>query len=88
MPGRHRLRGAHDAVVTAQHRRLLQPAFLWGIAFELVFTAAIVYVPPLQSVFGTAALDVRYVALLAVFPLVVWGSDELRRWRYRIGQSQ
>ena len=29
---------------------------LWGIAFELVFAAALVYVPPLQDVFGTAPL--------------------------------
>ena len=30
---------------------------LWGIAFEIVFTAALVYVPPLQDIFGTAALS-------------------------------
>ena len=29
---------------------------LWGIASELVFLAALVYVPTLQDVFGTAAL--------------------------------
>ena len=28
---------------------------LWGIAFELVFAAALIYVPFLQSLFGTAA---------------------------------
>ena len=29
---------------------------LWGIAFELVFAAALIYLPPLQAVFGTASL--------------------------------
>jgi magnesium-transporting ATPase (P-type) len=52
---------------------------LWGIAFELVVAAAIVYLPPLQDVFATAALGPAELALLAVFPFVVWGSDELRR---------
>jgi len=56
---------------------------LWGIAFELAFAAAIVYVPWLQDIFGTAALGVREIAVLATFPLVVWGSDELWRWRRR-----
>jgi magnesium-transporting ATPase (P-type) len=53
---------------------------LWGILFELVFAAAVIYLPPLQAVFGTNALSVRELAILAVFPLLVWGTDELRRW--------
>jgi calcium-translocating P-type ATPase len=56
---------------------------LWGILFELVFAAALVYVPPLQDVFGTAPLPAELVAVLATFPFVVWGSDELRRWIVR-----
>jgi magnesium-transporting ATPase (P-type) len=52
---------------------------LWGIASELVFAAAIIYVPFLQDVFGTAALGPAELALLATFPVVVWGADELRR---------
>ena len=56
---------------------------LWGIAFELVFTAALVYLPPLQRLFGTAALPLDVLGLLAVFPVVVWGSDELLRLRRR-----
>ncbi|MFF1414627.1 cation transporting ATPase C-terminal domain-containing protein [Streptomyces sp. NPDC058289] len=54
-----------------------------GIAFELVFTAALVYVPPLQGLFGTAALPLDVVALIAVFPVLVWGTDGLRRFRRR-----
>lgn len=53
---------------------------LWGIAFELVFTALLVYAPPLQHVFGTTALPPDALGLIAIFPFVVWGSDELRRW--------
>jgi calcium-translocating P-type ATPase len=52
----------------------------WGIAFEIAVTAAIVYVPALQSVFGTAPLGAFHLLLLATFPFIVWGSDELRRW--------
>jgi len=52
---------------------------LWGIAFEIGFTALLVYVPPLQHVFGTAALGPFELAVLAPMPLIVWGSDELRR---------
>jgi magnesium-transporting ATPase (P-type) len=59
------------------------PLLLWGIAFELFFAAALIYIPPLQEIFGTASLDPGYLAVLAVFPLVVWGSDELRRWVLR-----
>lgn len=56
---------------------------LWGIAFELLFTACVVYVPFCQEVFGTAALDPWMVLLVAPFGLVVWGADELRRARLR-----
>ena len=52
---------------------------LVGIASEIVFAAALVYVRPLQSVFGTAPLHGTELALLAPFPFVVWGADELRR---------
>ena len=53
---------------------------LWGIAFELTFTAAVVYAPPLQHVFGTAALSPAQLAVVAPFPLIVWGADEVLRW--------
>jgi magnesium-transporting ATPase (P-type) len=39
----------------------------------------LVYLPPLQGIFGTAALPLDVVALIAVFPVLVWGTDELRR---------
>jgi magnesium-transporting ATPase (P-type) len=56
---------------------------LGGIAFELVFTAALSYLPPLQALFGTAALSPAQVGFLLPFPVVVWGADELWRWRAR-----
>ena len=56
---------------------------LWGIAFELVFAEAVIYVPQLQEIFATAGLGVPELALLATFPWIVWGSDELRRWLVR-----
>ncbi|MEU6934113.1 HAD-IC family P-type ATPase [Streptomyces sp. NPDC046374] len=59
------------------------PLLLAGIAFELAFTAALVYAPPLQHLFGTAALPPDVVLLVATFPVMVWGTDELRRARRR-----
>jgi calcium-translocating P-type ATPase len=56
---------------------------LWGIAFEIAFAAAVIYLPPLQSLFHTAALGAPELALLATFPFIVWASDELRRWLRR-----
>jgi calcium-translocating P-type ATPase len=59
------------------------PLLLWGIGFELAFAGALIYVPALQNAFGTAALSPAQLAFLIPFPLVVWGSDELRRWLRR-----
>jgi hypothetical protein len=43
----------------------------------------LIYVTPLQALFGTAALGPVEIAILAVFPIVVWGSAELRTWFLR-----
>ncbi|GHJ96880.1 magnesium-transporting ATPase [Streptomyces sp. NE5-10] len=62
---------------------LSNPLLLAGIAFELCFTAALVYAPPLQQLFGTAPLPWDVVLFIGTFPLLVWGVDEARRARRR-----
>ena len=59
------------------------PLLLWGIAFEVVFTAALVYLPPIAGVFGMTPPPPAALVLMAPFPVAVWGVDELRRWRLR-----
>jgi magnesium-transporting ATPase (P-type) len=54
-----------------------------GIAFELLVAALAIYVPPLQHVLGTRPLTWPELALLATFPPIVWGADELFRWGRR-----
>jgi hypothetical protein len=56
---------------------------LRGIGFELPFAAALIYLPPLQALFGMASLGPAELAILAVFLVVAWGSDELRTWFLR-----
>jgi magnesium-transporting ATPase (P-type) len=56
---------------------------LWGIAFELALTAILIYVPVFQDLLGTAALPAKDLLLVAPFPFIVWGADELRRWLVR-----
>jgi magnesium-transporting ATPase (P-type) len=56
---------------------------LWGIAFEVVFAAVVVFLPPLQQIFGTASPSAAQLALLLPFPFIVWGADELWRWNLR-----
>ncbi len=60
---------------------------LWGIAFELVLAAFLIYAPPCQSLLGTAALPPSDLAILLPMPFIVWGADELRRWRRRASQE-
>jgi calcium-translocating P-type ATPase len=56
---------------------------LWGIAFELVLAALLVYAPPFQALLGTASLTADELLFVAPFPFIVWGADELRRWYLR-----
>jgi calcium-translocating P-type ATPase len=57
---------------------------LWGVAFEVAFSAAVVGVPVLREVFGTALPDWRQLLMLLPFPFVVWGADECwRAWMRR-----
>ncbi len=49
----------------------------------MLLAAAIIYLPPLQSIFHTAALGRRELLVLACLAVIVWGSDELWRWHVR-----
>lgn len=60
---------------------------LWGIAFELIFAGSVLYVPPLQYIFGTAAPDPWMLLMLIPMPLAVWGADELYRMWMRRGDE-
>lgn len=62
------------------------PLLLWGIVGELAFTAAVVYAPPLQALFGTRPLGWMELAVLLPFPVVVWGTDEIWRALRRPGR--
>ena len=52
---------------------------LYGIAFEIAFATAVVYLPFLHPVLGTAAVSPANLLLLLPMPVLVWGADEL--WR-------
>jgi len=54
----------------------------------VAFTAALVYFPPLQQLFGTAALGPGTLAIIAPFPFAVWGVDELCRLKRRRRRSR
>jgi calcium-translocating P-type ATPase len=59
------------------------PLLLWGILFELAFSAALVVVAPLRDVFGTAIPPLWLIALLAPLPVIIWAVDESARARRR-----
>jgi calcium-translocating P-type ATPase len=61
---------------------------LWGIAFELLFAAAIVLIPGLNEVLGMALPPATQLAMLPIFPVVVWGVDEIARWITRRGDER
>ena len=52
---------------------------LWGIAFELALAGAIVYLQPLQAIFGTAWVDPRWWLLPAILAPFVFLAEEARK---------
>lgn len=44
-----------------------------------------IYLPPLQDAFATAALPVWVLVLLIPMPIIVWGLDEVYRALLRRG---
>lgn len=51
--------------------------------FEVVCAAAVVTVPALHHVFGSAVPPMEHLAVLVTFPVIVWGADEVWRWYRR-----
>ena len=58
---------------------------LFGIAFELLFLAAISYVPAFNRFFGTAPLETWHLLLSVPFAFAILIGDELRRVFVRRG---
>lgn len=56
---------------------------LAAIAVALAFAAALVYLPAMHGLFGTASLSPGQLAIVVPFPFIVWGADEIRRWLMR-----
>jgi calcium-translocating P-type ATPase len=52
---------------------------LAGIAFELAFATAVVYLPALNDALSTAPLPWDVLLVIAPLPVLVWGVDELYR---------
>jgi calcium-translocating P-type ATPase len=71
------------AAVGAWTNRLL----LAGIGAELAFAAAVIYVPGLRDVFGSAPPPMWAMLLLLPCPVIVWGCDEAARWLARRRQE-
>ncbi|WP_067537143.1 cation-translocating P-type ATPase [Nocardia crassostreae] len=61
------------------------PMLLWGMAFEVAFSFALVYVQPLTAIFELAPPEPAHLALLLAYPPLLWGVDELRKLRHRRG---
>ena len=50
-----------------------------GILFELAVAAAVIYLPVAHDFLGTRSLGLPELAVLAVFPVLVWVADEMFR---------
>jgi magnesium-transporting ATPase (P-type) len=52
---------------------------LGGIAVQLALLSAIIYLPLLQQIFGAAPLTLQDWAFVAIWPLLLFCADELRK---------
>jgi Ca2+-transporting ATPase len=55
----------------------------WGLGAELLGIAALMYVPALQKIFGTAPLTLHEWLVLAAFAPVLLVADEIRKFFLR-----
>ncbi|HOI40572.1 MAG TPA: cation-transporting P-type ATPase [Methanobacterium sp.] len=58
---------------------------LRGIAFSVAVILAIIYIPPLQGIFGTAALGLNEWLYLLTFVPIMFVADEVRKYFVRNG---
>jgi calcium-translocating P-type ATPase len=70
---RHPLRSAFDFPLATN------PLILWGLVLEVILLALIVYFPPAQALFGTAALDASVWLFLLPFALLMLLAEEARK---------
>jgi magnesium-transporting ATPase (P-type) len=53
---------------------------LWGVVTEIAIITSLVYVPPLQKVFGLAPLTIKEWSFLLIFPPLLLLMEEGRKW--------
>jgi magnesium-transporting ATPase (P-type) len=56
----------------------------WGIVFELIFTAILIYTPFFQKIFQTTGLGVREWIILFAFMVAIFFLEELRKGYQKI----
>jgi magnesium-transporting ATPase (P-type) len=67
-----------------RHIPLVNNRLLWiGIAVELIVVAAVIYIPVLQGIFGTAAFPATYWLFLFAWTPSLIVVDELRKYLLR-----
>ena len=59
------------------------PLLLWGVAFELLLAAWIIYTPSGNRLFGTLPLDAGVLLVLLPLALAMLASEEARKWLAR-----
>lgn len=55
------------------------PLILVGIVFEIIFAAALIYLPVFQNIFGMTALPLQFWLMFLVFPPIIVLADEVRK---------
>ena len=56
---------------------------LWSVVAEIAILVAVIYIPPLAAVFGTAPLRLHEGLLLLAFPPILLLAEEARKWLMR-----
>ena len=83
LPDRHGFCRPDRPCLPVLHRVAVQPAVARGHRLRADLHLRGHLPPPLQGIFGTASLGPGQLAVIAPFPVIVWGADELARWARR-----